>query len=867
MTTSLPAFGAADLGNCDLEPIHLPGSVQPHGLLLVLHPESLAVLQAAGDAALLGAAAPPAPGTPLAALLPPEAREAVAALAADRPATPQATDLVLDDGRVLDLQLHRTEAGVMLELEPLPKGPPVARREALPVVQAMVAQLGATRDVAELCEVAAEEVRRVTGFDRVMVYRFLPDGSGEVIAEARDAGIGAYLGLRFPASDIPRQARRLYERNWLRIIPDAGYVPAPLLPALSPLTGRPPDLSQCGLRSVSPLHLEYLGNMGVRASMSLSVLRGGALWGLIACHHRAPRPLPLALRAACGLFAQMFSLQLEAKQQAAEFAAAKRHHRVQEELVQVMAREDALAEGLMRHRPNLLDIVACEGVALLVEGRYAAIGRVPEEAMVRRLAAQIPAAGDDGVVATDCLAELWPPGAAIADVAAGVLALSIGREPHDCILWFRPEQLRAVTWAGNPNKPVELSPDGLRLSPRRSFEAWRETVRGRAQPWTAAEVAAVRALRVALLEVVLRRIDQVAAERARAKERQDLLLAELDHRVKNTLANIQALVHHSSRGARSLGEFTRDLDARIRAMARAHGLLSDSRWEGASLRALAEEVLRPHLGGSGQAAPVLLAGPELRLRPKAALSLGLALHELATNAAKYGALSVSGGRVDVLWRPAGDRLVLDWRETGGPAVSPPARRGFGTLMIERSLRYELGGTARLDFAPAGLACRIEIPLRQLAEAGAVHALQAPPHAGGAPMLRRRVLVVEDSALVAMELDSALAAAGATVIGPAARLEEAMALLAASSPDAALLDIDLDGVAVFPLADALAARGVPFLFTTGYAPDAVLPARHAGAPVLAKPYRGEEAVAALARLLDGGAAATTAGPAPGPRESS
>lgn len=842
-TPTAPGFGQADVANCDREPIHIPGSIQPHGLLLVLHPATLEVMQVAGDRALLDI--PPGPGLPLARSLPEDVRAELAGLREEAAAS-RAMEATLAGGRRIDILAHRTEAGLMVEIEPLPDGTSALRPGALRLVLSMLGRVGEAAGLDAFCQAAAEEVRRVTGFDRVMVYRFAANDSGEVIAEARDPDIGSYLGLHYPASDVPAQARALYVRNWIRIIPDAAYVPAPLEPAISPLTGAPTDLSCCALRSVSPLHLQYLANMGVRASMSLSIVRGGRLWGLIACHHATPIRLPVATRSACEIFARLFSLQIEAKEQAAQFAEAARLRHLQQDLVQVMAREENLVLGLIRQRPNLLDFIESTGVALLIEGNYAAIGRVPDEPEVRAFAAWAGAAASEGVLAVESLAEAWPPARGFVETAAGALVLALTRDPRDCIIWFRPEQLHTVTWAGNANKPVEASADGARLTPRRSFAAWRETVRGRCRPWRAIEVEAVQALRVALLEVVLRRMDEVAQERQRAKERQDLLLAELDHRVKNTLANIQALVRHASRGAATAEAFVADLHGRLRAMAQAHALLSRSRWEGAGLRSLAEEELRPHAGAAGGAPRVTIAGPEIRLLPKAALAVSLALHELVTNAAKHGALSVPGGRVSLQWRIEAEMLRLDWEERGGPPVAPPTRRGFGSLMIERSLAYEVGGRSWLEFPRGGVTCRVEIPLRHVAEA-AVFPAAAPGGGGAARLKGLKVLVVEDAAMIALELETALRAQGAEVMGPFARLEAAQAAIVEQLPDAALLDIDLDGVPVFPLADALAAAGVPLIFTTGYEPRLVLPPRFAAFQVLSKPYRGEEAAAALAGL--------------------
>ncbi|MFZ4409273.1 MAG: HWE histidine kinase domain-containing protein, partial [Paracraurococcus sp.] len=594
--------------------------------------------------------------------------------------------------------------------------------------------------------------------------------------------------------------------------------------------------------------------MGVRASMSLSIVRHGQLWGMIACHHRTPRQVPYAMRSACEVFAQMISLQFEAQEQAEDFAATTRQRKIQEALVQVMAREADLALGLIKYRPNLLDFIASEGVALVIEGRYSAIGRTPEEPAVRALAAWLAEQKPEGVVALDRLPELYPPARDFVEVGSGVLALAVSRDPRDTILWFRPEVLQTVTWAGNPNKPVESGPEGARLSPRRSFAAWQETVRGRSRPWTAVEVGSAAALRVSLLEVVLRRLDEVARERANAKERQDFLMAELDHRVKNTLANIQALVRHSSGGAASLEGFVVEFGRRLQAMAKAHSLLAHSRWEGADLRALIEEELRAHRGEAPcNLTRFQVGGPELRLKPKAALALSLALHELATNAAKYGALSVPAGRLRIDWRLSGEQMVLDWVESHGPPVPPQRRRGFGSTVIERGLAYEIGGLVTLDFDPAGLRCRVEMPLRQIVDASALLPLVSAQAAiAGAARPRqlagRRVLVVEDALLVAMELEGALADVGIEVVGPAASVDGAVALARTERLDAALLDIDLDGTPVFPVAEALLARAVPFVFTTGYEAATILPQRFRGGPVLPKPFTGAQAVEVLRRLF-------------------
>ena len=309
-----PAFGA-DITNCDREPIHIPGSVQPHGALLAVDPQELRIVQAGGNTLeILGV-------EPIALLenniadwfAPDRVSRLRTLLDTEGPLMRPVHAFTItckQDWKTVDTFVYRSGRLVVLELEPVRESGP---EDTLALVQAMLARVQQARTPQAFCQGLADEVRRVTGFDRVMVYRFLPDGSGVVDAESRGDDVESFLGLRYPASDIPRQARELYLNNWIRLIPNARYTPEPILPADDPRNGAPLDLSHSLIRSVSPMHLEYLANRGVAASMSLSIIMDSRLWGLIACHHRAPRFLSHRLRMACELFAHMASAKLETK--------------------------------------------------------------------------------------------------------------------------------------------------------------------------------------------------------------------------------------------------------------------------------------------------------------------------------------------------------------------------------------------------------------------------------------------------------------------------------------------------------------------------------------------------------------------------
>nr|WP_294556911.1 GAF domain-containing protein [uncultured Rhodopila sp.] len=546
-----PAFGATDLTNCDREPIHIPAAIQPHGVLLALDPQTLTILQAAGDATRIL-------GDPPARLLghhmdswfaPDRVMRLRKLLATEGPMLRPLHAFTLParhDGRPIDALVHRTGGLLVLELEPVLEKCP---DDALSQVQAMLLRVQQAATPRAFCQGLADEVRRISGFDRVMVYRFQPDGSGTVIAEARHDDAESFLGLHYPASDIPQQARALYLSNWVRLIPNTHYRPDPILPPLNPRDGSPLDLSYSVTRSVSPVHLQYLLNMGVGASMSLSLILRGELWGLIACHHRTPRFLPHRLRMACELFAQMASWRLESKVAGEEFDAHLHCKRVHEELVKYIAREGDLTEGLMRQRPNLQDYIPADGVGLWLDGRFTALGRTPAADEVAALVAWLNKTAADGVYHTDHLPLDYPPAAAFADVASGLIALSVSKSPRDYVLWFRPEVVRDITWGGNPNKPVETGSAGETLTPRKSFAAWQESVKLHARPWRNADIEAAKTLRLSLLEVVLQRIDQIAREREAARLKQEMLTIELDRRLEQWQAVAVKLKEEAERRA------------------------------------------------------------------------------------------------------------------------------------------------------------------------------------------------------------------------------------------------------------------------------------------------------------------------------
>lgn len=521
--------GALDVSACEREPVHIPGRVQPHGALLGLSEPDLTILQASANAEpLLGQSAGSLVGRPLDVLLEAEPverlREALLCKHVTLVPLRLFTVRVRGCDAVFDATAHCGGDVQILELEPQPPPPPAGTPDLNYLLKTGFPRLAQADSLVTFCQAAAQLVRRITGFDRVMLYRFDAQWNGEVIAEDRRSDWEPYLGLRYPASDIPRQAREMYLKNALRLIADVHAAPQPLVPVLNSQTGAPLDMTHAILRSVSPIHIEYLQNMGVGASMSVAITRRGALWGLIACHHETARYVPYDVRNACEILGQVVSLLVPEKEASGQHEHAVRLKAAQIALVGAMSSARDVLRGLADATPGVADYLGAGGAVICLDGQCVLQGRTPDEAAVRDLvawlsqqASQGDRSGDAPVYVTETLARQYPPAGAWPDVASGLLAVSLSRGADgNWLLWFRPEIARTVNWAGDPHKRVQMAPDGTeRLSPRKSFALWQESVRGEALAWKPAELQAARDLQRAITGLLLQQAEARRVEDAR----------------------------------------------------------------------------------------------------------------------------------------------------------------------------------------------------------------------------------------------------------------------------------------------------------------------------------------------------------------
>ncbi|ONG50675.1 hypothetical protein BKE38_17505 [Pseudoroseomonas deserti] len=707
-------LGAADLTSCDREPIHSPGAIQPYGLLLVAEAGSLTVLAGAG--ALEERLSEGWLGAHLSVLL----DQDLAALLAELQPGPGGIlhgAPVQGKAERFELHLHRVGSLILAELEPAAASPMSAAQTLVALNNAGLA-FDRAADLQTLCDHAAVVFRQITGFDRVMIYRFLDDGAGAVLAEARDPSLPSFLNHRFPASDVPAQARRLYIRNLVRVIPDVRYRPATLRPAAFQQGQAELDMSDLVLRSVSPIHLQYMRNMGVDASASISIVKDGRLWGLVACHNRTPRGMTYEARAACSTLASGLARQIRAKEEAEDYRDRLRMRGFEDSILARLQEQDFAPAALTEAAEELRQTVRADGFAILNGHVVATAGRVPSEPALLGLAGWARLQASAGPFRSNSLSALLPEAAAYRGIASGLLA-ALPPGGHDILLlWFRAEKLEVVNWAGNPHKDIPAEPGAL-LTPRASFAAWSETVHGHSEPWGLADLASARRLAAGIaagrqqekLRRLNRQLDAALAERDTLLRQKDFLMKEVNHRVQNSLQLVSSYLGLQARdsGDERLADYVAEAQRRLAAVSLVHRrLYRDEHVETVDLGRYLEELCADLVVSLGEEwkrqmrldlAPMLISADR-------AISLGLVVTELLINASKHAYGGAAGPLSLSLEQHGGQaRLVVADRGSGAFRQG----KGFGSMMMGAMLEKLEGSIDYADGAP-GLRAYVSLPV-------------------------------------------------------------------------------------------------------------------------------------------------------------
>lgn len=714
MNTDATSFDS-DLSSCDREPIHAPGAIQPNGLLLVVDLATLKIVAGAGDLEVqldpdwLGRSLGDYVGTSVDHLF-----EAV--ISGRMP--------FVAFGEVQGRHTGFTATGrlssgwLIVELEPAVAD--VTSFDRLLALTSATAGFERSVDLQPLCNAAAVAFREFTNFDRVMVYRFLDDDAGVVVAESQGPDLGSFLNHHFPASDIPAQARSLYVRNRIRVIGDVHYVPAPVRPGgnWSQL-----DMSDIALRSVSPVHIQYLKNMAVGASASISIVKDDALWGLIACHHRTPKQLSAETRLACTTLAADLSRQITAKDNAETYRQRIRLRSQEDAIVGHLGDVGSLRNFLADVGDELCRMFGANGFAALKADEMFTAGNCPDSADIALVAEWVRLRANAQPFFTNNLSAEFPDAFGMKRCASGLLAVTMSADVPTILMWFRAEQIETVNWAGNPHKAV-VDGDVAVLTPRSSFEAWAETVEGQSTAWSLGEVEAANRLQRRMLEVRqvhrLRtlNIELVAtvADKDNLLVQKDFLIKEVNHRVQNSLSLVSAFLGLQSRetGDDMLTRQLSEAQRRLSAVALVHRrLYSGDQVQTVDLSRYLEDLCDEIKASMGvewagmvttDLSPVLVA-------TNRAVNVGLILTELLINANKY-AYAGSPGPISISLRQIRNSFSIVVSDIGLGKVT--SREGFGTRMLNAMVK-SLNGELLESSANPGLRVTVTAPVEQRGE--------------------------------------------------------------------------------------------------------------------------------------------------------
>ena len=826
--SKLTSRESLSLENCDKEPVHIPGSIQNFAVLLATDNKMKRITYCSANVSdIFDKAAEDILGTSLSDLL-------EKSVLHDLNNTLSLSSARLQRERVCDIKLggidyeiwaHVSEDIPVIEFEPM-QSESLTQNQSIINVRSLLARLGQDQDINKSLQEAVIGLRHLSGFDRVLAYQFDSNGDGEIKAEARGANLSPFLGLRFPKWDIPNQARAILKKLPLRMIADIDGVPVALLTETD--NSHPLDLTFAASRGVSPIHMEYLRNMGVRATMTLSIVVRGELWGLFAFHHSKPRNIGPGLRGAAELFAQFFSLQMQQRVEIELNTARANALEYQSTLVDAAENALNLSELVSKIAAPLCKLVDADGLALISPESVFQSGKTPSPEITRQIGESLLAEQDDDFIVTDSLEsrgfEVSP--------CSGAIALHLDKNTDNMVIFFREEAALSVKWAGAPHKDIIEGDDGPRLKPRGSFQVYKESVKGKSRPWEQKNIFAAQQARMALTKAdsaLFRRLSH------KAERQRSIYIAELNHRVRNILSLIRSLSRRTQETSYSLESYAKALERRISALGAAHDLAANHITNGIVINELFELEAKPFENEDIQ--QFFLHGEKYILRSDIAPIFALIVHELMTNCVKHGALSIAGGRIDVSITSADQGVLISWTETGGPKTKKPTRQGFGLGLLESAVPYELNGKSNIEFRPEGLYAEFWLPLNLVTPLS--EAMAAPPHQSTRRRAQKHkfpkdILLVEDSLMLAIDMSDMLKGLGAQTVEKAASVAQAMDALKKFTPDFAILDISLRDEESFEVAESLIELSIPFCFATGYGSEYPVPESLKDHLVLTKP---------------------------------
>ena len=816
------------LENCDKEPIHIPGHIQGFASLIATD-EALKTITHCSDniSEVFGKNVKDVLSQPLKTLLDSSFLHDInntLCLSSAQFQRERVGHFDKDD-KQFEVWAHVNQGKPIIEFERVAQDGSKQTQNIL-IVRSLLSRLQLIDDLNRSLNDAAIGLRNLTGFDRVMVYKFDPNGDGEVVAEDCSPDMEPFLGLRFPKWDIPNQARDIMKKLPLRMIANVKGKAVPIHRNTS--TTPPLDMTLAACRGQSPIHNEYLENMGVGGTMTLSITVNDNLWGLIAFHHKEPKHIGPNLRGAAELFAQFFSLQMEQRLERDRNIARSTALSHQSSLMEASDIASNLGELIQDIAGPFCKLLEADGLAIITAESVSQHGVTPSPEVTREICTQLLSQREKDIISADSQVELGLKEGNI----AGALALRLHGDSEHNVVFFRQEAALSVRWAGAPAKTISEEKDGPRLKPRGSFKAYQQSIKGKCKPWSQSTLLSANEIRLALAKAdtaLFRRLSQ------KEERQRSIYIAELNHRVRNILALIRSLSRRAKESSNSLESYAKALEQRITALGAAHDLAANKITDGVSINAEFETEAKPFTSEAQK--QLFLTGESFVMRSDVAPIFALVIHELMTNCVKYGAFSSTAGHVHVNVQQINNRIKIVWKELGGPKAEPPTRHGFGLSLIEKAIPYELDGDSQLEFLPEGLQATFWLPeeiVEPLSDALAMREYNKQNDEADTTGLPETVLVIEDSMMIAMDVSDMLKRIGVKTVYTCATVKQAMRVIENNSPDFALLDVSLRDETSFAAAQHLEALKIPFCFATGYGSDVSIADDFPDAVVLTKP---------------------------------
>lgn len=487
---------------CGSLPLHQINMIQSYGYLLVLEREDLKIIQASENANEIF-------GLAVQQLVRTSFRDYITKEEADNLYFKFQTDIIEKvplpltiktegyTGRFVAIA-HVKNGYLILEIEKA--GEENSFLNVFQELKYVMAEINRSESASQASSVVVHQLKKLSGFDRILMYKFDEDWNGTVIAEVKEDDMDAYLGLKFPASDVPRQARNLYLKNPYRLIPSRDYTPVKLYPVINPVSQAFIDLSDCNLRAVAGVHLEYMKNMKISASMSIRVIRNDKLWGLISCHHRSPKYLSYEVCSVFELLSSVISNKIASIENKEFFQYTSALQEKKSRLIGNTYSYLNLSEGLLNQDINVADLFNAKGAVLTFKGTTSRIGDVPDEEDLKNLIYWLQSKGDEEVYSSRNLPGEYEQAASYQEKVSGILSIPIDAEKGEYLIVFRPEVITTVTWGGNPEEAIRFEADRQKYHPRNSFSAWQEIVSQTSLPWTEQELEVAESLRSFIFE-------------------------------------------------------------------------------------------------------------------------------------------------------------------------------------------------------------------------------------------------------------------------------------------------------------------------------------------------------------------------------